>query len=126
MTRISWPRFLRSVRHAIHGLHHAFKSENNFRIHSLIAVIVVVALVVFKISRVESMIVALMIASMFILELVNTIVERYADLLEPRVHPYVHIIKDLMAASVIIAAITALVIGTMVFWWPVLSRLGFN
>lgn len=52
---------------------------------------------------------------MLVLELVNTIVERFADLLEPRIHPYVHVIKDLMAATVVVAAASAVIIGFMIF-----------
>lgn len=116
MTRINWPRFARSLRHAMHGLAHAFMTENNFRIHTLIAAAVVVALFLFKVSRLEAMVVVLVIASVLVLELVNTIVERFADLLEPRVHPYVHVIKDMMAASVIVAVLAAVTVGALVFW----------
>jgi diacylglycerol kinase len=51
-----------------------------------------------------------------ILELVNTIVERFVGLLEPRVHTYVAIIKDLMAAAVLIVSITAVIISCLVFF----------
>jgi len=116
MTTISLPRFARSIRHAMHGLKHAFISENNFRIHSIIAVIVLIATVILKLSRAETVTIVLVITSVLVLELVNTIVERFADLLEPRIHPYVHVIKDMMAASVVLAAGGAVVVGILIFW----------
>ncbi|MEK7637378.1 MAG: diacylglycerol kinase family protein [Patescibacteria group bacterium] len=116
MTTISFPRFARSTRHAMHGLAHAFTTENNFRIHTVIALAVAGLAVVLRISRSDAAMIILVIASMLILELVNTIVERFADLLEPRVHPYVHIIKDIMAATVVIAALAAIGVGGLVFW----------
>lgn len=116
MTSISVTRFTKSCRHAFHGLAHAFTAENNFRIHTIIGVVVLTCLYIFKVPRRESALIVLVVASVLILELVNTIVERFADLLEPRVHPYVHIIKDMMAAVVVIAAIAAVIVGLLIFW----------
>lgn len=116
MTSINFPRFIRSLRHAMHGLGHAFMAENNFRIHTVIAAVVLILTVVLKVSRSEAVTVILVVASVLVLELVNTIVERFADLLEPRIHPYVHVIKDMMAASVVIAVGAAIVVGVLIFW----------
>ena len=116
MTPISLPRFTKSVRHAAHGLAHAFGAENNFRIHTVFGIGILLLLIVLHVPRRESALIVLVVASVLILELVNTIVERFADLLEPRVHPYVHIIKDLMAAVVVIAVIAAVIVGCLVFW----------
>lgn len=116
MTTISYTRFTKSFRHAMHGLAHAFTSENNFRIHTIIGLAILLLLFILHVPRRESALIVLVVASVIILELVNTIVERFADMLEPRVHPYVHIIKDLMAAVVVIAAISAVIVGWLVFW----------
>ena len=37
------------------------------------------------------------------------------DMMKPRVHPYVRVIKDLVAGSVLIAAIGALIAGLLIF-----------
>ncbi len=116
MTTISVPRFFRSLRHALHGLRHAFISENNFRIHSIIAVFVLGLTVLLRLKASDVVTIILVIAAVLVLELVNTIVERFADLLEPRIHPYVHVIKDMMAASVVIAAAAAAAVGVLIFW----------
>ena len=50
-----------------------------------------------------------------IMELINTIMERVVDILKPRVHPYVRLIKDLMAASVLLASILAVIVGLIIF-----------
>lgn len=122
MTKINFPRFIRSLRHAMHGLGHAFVSENNFRIHSVIAILVIMLTVILHIPRTEVVAIVLVISSVLVLELVNTIVERFADLLEPRIHPYVHVIKDMMAASVVIAVGAAVAVGILIFW-PYISGL---
>lgn len=116
MTPIDWPRFSRSIQHAWRGLRQAAASENNFRIHSSIAIGVVLLTIGLKIPPAQASMIVIVTASVLILELVNTVVERFADVLEPRIHPYVQIIKDLMAAAVFLAALSALIVGIMIFW----------
>jgi len=53
-------------------------------------------------------------------ELMNTAVERVVNVLKPSPHPYARVIKDVMAASVLLSALGAGVIGVIVFlphWW---------
>ncbi len=116
MTTISWSRFRRSFFYARQGLRQAIATENSFRIHLVVAVVVIIGMIVFHVRRIESVILILMISIILNLELVNTIVEKFTGLLEPRVHPYVRIIKDLMAAAVLITSIAAVVIGLLIFW----------
>ncbi len=123
MTTINMKKFTRSVNHAVHGLAHAFRTENNFRIHAVVGAIVFALAALWRLSSWQIMILVMVVAAMLILELTNTIVERFSDLLEPRVHPYIHVIKDLMASAVIIAAVAAVVVGLIIFgpyaarWW---------
>ena len=58
----------------------------------------------------------LVIFAVLAVELINTILERVVDILKPRVHPYAQLIKDVMAAAVLIASIGAVVIGTIIFY----------
>jgi len=51
-----------------------------------------------------------------ILELINTVVERVVDILKPRIHPYARLIKDLMAAVVLISSIVAVIVGIIIFY----------
>ena len=113
---ISWSRFWRSFRYARQGLRRALVSENSFRIHVVVAILVIAAMFIVQLSRIEIAIVVLVMSTILTLELVNTIVERFVGLLEPRVHPYVGIIKDLMAAAVLITTVAAIIIGFLVFW----------
>jgi len=46
--------------------------------------------------------------------LVNTVVERFVDMIEPRVHPYAGLIKDLLAAAVLITTVSAGIIGVLI------------
>jgi len=98
--------------------------ENNFRVHLAIALLVVGAMIWLKVNRLEAAILLLLISTILTLELVNTVVERFVDLLEPRVHTYVGLIKDLMAAAVLITSLAAAVIGLLILWPYLFPALG--
>ena len=90
-------------------------AENNFRIHTLVAVIITVSLFFLPLGAVEKAMVILAISSVLVLELVNTVAERFVSLLEPRVHTYVGVIKDVMAAAVLVVSISSILIGLIIF-----------
>lgn len=112
----SLSRFWKSFRYARQGLLRAMATEHSFRIHISVAVVVILGILLLKLTRAEAAILILLVSSILSLELVNTVVERFVDMLEPRVHPYVGIIKDLMAAAVLITSVAAAIIGLVIFW----------
>lgn len=113
MMFISIRRFRRSLGHAFRGLQRALETENSFRIHVFVAILVSITLVVLQLDRIDTAFIIFIMAIILVLELVNTVVERFVGLLEPRVHPYVGVIKDLMAAAVLIMTIAAISIGAL-------------
>ena len=50
------------------------------------------------------------------LELINSIMERFLDFLQPNLDPRVKIIKDLLSAFVLLIAFGAAIIGILIFW----------
>lgn len=58
----------------------------------------------------------LIIMWVLITELTNTVVERVVDILKPRIHPYARLVKDIMAAVVLISSIMAVVVGVIIFY----------
>jgi undecaprenol kinase len=108
-------RLKKSFIFALHGLRVIIKKEQNFRIHFFIAIVVVILGFVFKIQNWEWVAVLLMIFFVLLLEIVNTIVERVADSLKPRVNAYVKEAKDLMSAAVLLSALLSVVIGLLIF-----------
>ena len=57
-----------------------------------------------------------------VMELINTVFERVVDILKPRVHPYARLIKDLMAATVLITSIVAVVVGIIIFYPYIINK----
>ena len=62
----------------------------------------------------ERAILLLVTMLVLMLELLNSSLERLVDLAKPRLHVYAGEIKDLMAASVLVAALFALLVGILI------------
>lgn len=109
-------RFKRSLRHAFDGIKYAISHEKNFRIELLFALAVIFLIIIFRVKSWEAIILLLLIMWVLIWELTNTVFERVVDILKPRIHPYARLIKDLMAAVVLISATVSVVIGIIIFY----------
>ena len=108
-------RLEKSFRHAFKGLRYAICYERNFQIELIAGFIIVVLILVLKLKNWEAVTLLLMIMWVLIVELTNTAVERVVDILKPRIHPYARLIKDIMAAVVLISIIAAVAIGIIIF-----------
>ena len=100
---------------AIQGLITFFKTQHNAWIHLLASVVVVTAGFVLKVSSTEWCWLILSIGFVFVAEMFNTSIEFLTDLVSPRYHPIAKKVKDVAAAAVLLAALTAVCIGLIVF-----------
>ena len=92
--------------------------------HCICGVLVLSLSALTGISRIEWAILCLAIGLVIGLELVNTSVEAVVDLASPEQAELARIAKDVAAAAVLVAAVTALCVGGCVFvpyWWPSLG-----
>ena len=113
--KFSITKRLKSFTYAFNGLRVLIKEEHNAWIHLFATVCVVVAGILFKISLMEWVAVVFAIGLVFSFEIINTSVEHIADFICPERDDRIKRIKDLAAAAVLVSAITAAVIGLIVF-----------
>lgn len=113
----------KSVRHAFSGLRYAFRHEKNFRIECYIALFVVLFIIILPLDVWERVFLFAMIGWVLVAELANTIIERIVDMLKPRLHPYARIIKDIMAATVLLSSLIALIIGGIILFPHIIAIL---
>ncbi len=106
--------FLDSLKNAWRGLVLAIRSERSFRIQSVVGFLVIVAVFVIPFKSWERALLLLATASVLVLELINSMVERLVDLVRPRLHAYVRDVKDLMAAAVLLASVFAAALGLLI------------
>lgn len=109
-------RFLKSFHFACRGLVYTWQQEQNFRVQSVAACIVIIFMIVFRTNTAESVALIGVIALVLILELVNTVFEKMVDILKPRMFHYVGIIKDMMASAVLLASAAAIGVGILIFY----------
>lgn len=107
---------INSLKYAWKGFSYAARHEQNFRIQLVASVFLLVAILAFDVSALEAVALILMALIVLILEILNTVVEKFIDLLQPRLHHYSQIIKDMMAAAVLLAAVGAVIVGGLIFY----------
>lgn len=99
------------------------KSERNFRLHLLAAIIVIIAGFVVELTRIEWLFTVVAIGSVLAAESLNSAVEKMLDYLNPDVHPQAKIVKDVAAGAVLLTAVMAAIIGVIVFLPNIVSML---
>lgn len=104
-----------SFRYAWKGFVYVFRHEQNFRIQTAIAVLVIIAAVYFRVTPLEAVALTGLVVAVLVLEIANTIIEKFVDLLKPRMEHYSGIIKDLMATAVLLTSIGAAIVGCIIF-----------
>ena len=108
-------RLIDSFRYAFCGICEAYKGEQNLKIHTVIAVLVVIAGFVLKISYVEWLICFVLIGLVLMAEFFNTAIEYVVDLASPEIHPLAKLAKDTASAGVLMMAIISAIIGLIIF-----------
>ena len=97
------------------GLVTVLRTEWNFRIHAVVALLITIAGIVFRISEGEWLAVVLSVGLVFMAEVFNTALEYLADAVHPEADRGVGMAKDAAAGGVLIAAVAAAVVGAIVF-----------
>ena len=108
-------KIINSFKYAVQGFMQAFKSEKNMKIHVLIAFLVILAGIIFKISVIEWIICLALIGVVISAELFNTAIETTVDLAMPERNEKAKIAKDVSASAVLILAISSAIIGLIIF-----------
>lgn len=108
-------RLVDSFRYASYGIVEAYKGEQNLRIHTVVAVLVIICGFVFQISYVEWLICFVLIGLVLMSEFFNTAIEYVVDLASPDIHPLAKLAKDTASAGVLMMAIISAIIGLIIF-----------
>ena len=108
--------FKQSMQHAVNGIKTVFQDERNFRFDVVAAIIVVILGFLLNIERVEWYWIVFCIFLMFILEMLNTVVEQLVDLMvEHNYHLAAKKAKDVAAGVVLMGAIFVLLMASGIF-----------
>ncbi len=104
-----------SFRFAFAGLGSLFKHEHNARLHLAAAILAITLGFVLQIALMEWLILVLMIAIVFISEILNSAIEGLADYVSPEYQEKIRLVKDYCAAAVLMISIAAAIVGLTIF-----------
>jgi undecaprenol kinase len=116
---IDWKKLRVSFSFAIEGIKTTFRNEQNFRIHLVISIIVVLLAIALDLSVIRTALLLVVIASVLAIELLNTAIERTIDLVTQEKHPLAKQAKDAAAGAVLVFSVIAVIIGILLFAEPI-------
>ena len=109
------PTLLDSFNYAFEGIIHVLRTQRNLRIHFLAAVVVFAGAIAVGVTRLQLIALVLAIAFVLVAEMLNTAIEGIIDVSTTSFDPNAKLAKDIAAGAVLIAAVTAVAIGFLVF-----------
>jgi diacylglycerol kinase (ATP) len=108
--------------HAFRGWYHVLQTQHNAWIHSAVATVVIVLGLWLGLPPRDWAVLVLAIAMVFTAEFINTAIEAVVDLASPMHHPLAKVGKDVGAAAVLVAALSAILIGLLILGPPLWGK----
>lgn len=106
---------LKSFSFAAKGAIKLITTEHSIMVQSFITVIMIIIGFYLNITTTEWLFQTLAIGLVISIEGLNTAVEKIADFIHPDYHKRIGFIKDISAGAVFFAAVTAIVIGLIIY-----------
>lgn len=108
--------------YAFEGWGHVLRTQRNAWIHSIFSVMVFALAFWLGLSRIEWAILLLTTMAVWMAEFVNTALEAVVDMVMPDYHPLAKTAKDVAAATVLVGALGAILIGLLILGPPLWQR----
>ena len=105
----------KSMGFALKGVIKLVTTEHSVMVQTFIGILMIFAGFYFHISHEEWLIQTLAIGLVLGIEGLNTAVEKVADFIHPDYHERIGFIKDISAGAVLFAAVTAIIIGLIIY-----------
>lgn len=106
---------VKSFRFAFEGIAAFFLHEHNAWLHFMATVAVFTLTALVGVTKTELLALVFAIGFVWVAEMFNTCIERVMDFVSDQRNDEIKFIKDLAAGAVLVAAITAVVVGAVVF-----------
>ncbi|MCR5872711.1 MULTISPECIES: diacylglycerol kinase [unclassified Sphingomonas] len=105
------PKLRERVGFALAGWHAAWLREASFRTQAAVAIAALIGLIVLRPAPIWWAIVAVTVALVLALELINSALEAVIDPLHPGIHPEIKAAKDMLAGAVLMISVAAVAVG---------------
>jgi len=117
--------FFNAVQYALLGIKQFFSRDRNGQIQMVIGITAIILGFTVSLSSLQWLLVLFCIGLVISLEMINSAIERYCDLVTTDFHPGIKVIKDVAAGAVLVASITSLIIGLIIFIPALVQFLNF-
>ena len=114
-SKFSIKRLVSAFFNSISGLILAYKSEQSMVLLAVGSLIVIILGIVLQISRLEWIIIILLICLTTTVELINTAIENVVDLATQKIHPLAKAAKDTASAAEFLILFMSVIISLLVF-----------
>jgi len=113
-------------RDAFAGVHVGIEGQSSFRVHALVAILVIVTGFALGVSLIEWCALLLCIGGVLTAELFNSALESMAKAITHENHPHLGNSLDIASAAVLVASCGAAIVGLLIFgkhiailldWW---------
>lgn len=106
---------IKSIGFAFKGAILLLKTEASVKVQFVILIVITLAGFYFNISQTEWILQCISIGLVMAIEGINTALEKLADFVHPKHNEKIGFIKDISAGAVFIAAISAVIVGLLIY-----------
>lgn len=113
--KMSFKRFLNSIKYSIEGLVHGYRNEQSLWLHGVCSLLTIILGLILRISFNQWAIIIIALVVVLAVELLNTAIEATVDLVTKEIHPLAKIAKDCGSAAAFVSSIMATIICLFIF-----------
>lgn len=113
--RLKNKNFIDAWKKAFSGIWYSIKTQRNLKVQLVIAIIVIIASIYFKLNIMECMFLTFATMLVIITEVMNTAIEEVVNLCTDKFHPIAKIAKDVSAGAVVLSSLNAVIIAAFIF-----------
>lgn len=113
----------KSFQYAFDGWWFVLRTQHNAWIHAVITAAVVVVGLWLRLPLRDWAVLILTFMAVWMAEFMNTAIEAVVDMTMPEVHPLAKVAKDVAAATVLVGALGAVLVGLLLLGPPLWQRL---
>ncbi|HEV8273220.1 MAG TPA: diacylglycerol kinase family protein [Chitinophagaceae bacterium] len=117
--------FFNAMLFALQGIKQFISKERNGKIQIVFGATAIMLGFTVSLTSFQWLLVLFCIGLVISLEMINSAIERYCDLITTDFHPGIKVIKDMAAGAVLMASITSLIIGLIIFIPALVQFLNF-
>ncbi len=117
-------RLRNSFKFALEGVRTAYKTEQNLKIHTIMAIIVIILGFILKITYLEWFVCLIVIGLVLMAEFFNTALENIVDMITTEINPYAKNAKDMASSGVLAMSVISFIVGLIIFGPKIISIIG--